>query len=96
MSNIFESAQNGEFNLIVTNDFKGLFSDCHNSWCLIDEFNKFGVNIISKSSKIIEDQKEFRMMRYALDKWYLEERREKLAKARQRKVENITRSRVVK
>ena len=96
LSKLIESAKNGEFELIVTNDFHGLISDCHNSWCLIDEFNKLGVNIISESSKIIDNQKEFKLMRIALNELYLEEHREKLAKARRRKAESIARACVVK
>lgn len=86
VSKIFSSAKNGDFQIIVTNDMSGLMHNHLTPWCIVDELNKLRINIISKTSAILEKEKQSQLIMQLVDKWYAEDRREKLAKRKQEKL----------
>lgn len=73
ISRIFRSAKNGDFQIILTNDISGLMHNRLPSWCIVDELHKLGINVISKTSTVLEKEKYIRFVMKLTDKWYAEE-----------------------
>ena len=73
ISEIYSSAKNGEFQIIVTNDISGLMHTNCAPWCIVGELNKYGINIISKSSSFLEKEKHCRITMQLMDQWYIED-----------------------
>lgn len=73
ISMIFRSAKNGNFQIIVTNDISGLMHNRLTPWCIVDELNKLRINVISKTSTVLEKEKHIRFVMKLTDKWYAEE-----------------------
>lgn len=73
ISKIFNSAKNGDFHIIVTNDILGLMHNQLRPWCVVDELNKLRINVISKTSTVLEKEKYIRFVMKLTDKWYAEE-----------------------